>query len=269
MTYKTLAVEPKTNLPLVADEVQQVINLLGAKVLRGEQANIHGLLEILSGDFDILWFATHGDDKGVYLNDGILNVSEITALVRSTGASLVVLNTCSSRSVALSIYDELKIPLVATIKAVPDRSAFITGTLFARKLAAGLPFREAYEAAKPGQNSTYTFIPEEQTTYYPYEGGLKLMPPAPERRYDNDLATLLETVRRLEILVRGDSTYAVEGLVPTVKSLEDRVEKLIDDFHIIKSNQILNRRLLLTMSSLCVILFITLVLLVVQSGLLR
>src|SRR6476660_3229032 len=155
---RTLVVAPITNLPYSGNEVQQVVNTLGAQMLR-EQADIHGLLEILKQDFDIVWFSTHGDEKGVYLNDGILNTSEITALVRSTRAKLVVLNTCSSRAVALSIYDELRIPLVCTLRPVPDRTAFIFGTLFARKIALGTQPHQAFLNARPGQDLTYVYLP--------------------------------------------------------------------------------------------------------------
>lgn len=247
--YKTLMVAPPSELSMAANEVQQVVNTLGAKLLQGDDADIHGILNMVATPFDIVWFAAHGDEKGVYLKDGVLTTSEITTLVRSAGASLVVLNTCSSRNVALGIYDELKIPLVCTVTEIPDRTAFITGTIFARRIAEGMGFREAYEDAKPGQNSRYTFLPEE---------GYVMPPPydPPPRKVEHDLNSLVALVRRLEILVSGSTDYNVKGLVPTVNELARKVEELLIDFSVMKNNQMFNRKVLLFLVSLSVLLLI-------------
>lgn len=252
--YKTLIVAPETNLPMAKDEVQQVINLLGSKVLTGSDANIRGLLNILSEPFDIVWFATHGDEKGIYLNDGVVNASELTSLIRSVGASFVVLNTCSSRSVALALHDELRLPLVCTLREVPDRTAFILGTLLARQLARGLSFREAYEIAKPGQNSTYAFLPEEGKIVNE------------RKRVEHDLESIIALVKRLEIIVSGSSDYNVEGLIPTVKELSRKVELLSQDFVIMRQNQLLNRRLLWAVIITCIILIVSVGILALWNG---
>lgn len=253
--YKTLIIAPPNDLLMVDNEVQQVVNILGAKVLQGDDADIHGFLQMVSQQFDIIWFAAHGDEKGVYLKDGILNTSEITTLARSAGASLVVLNTCSSRNVALGIYDELKIPLVCTITDIPDRTAFITGTIFARKIAEGMGFREAYEDAKPGQNRRYTFLPEENVVMSPNER---------PHRVEHDLNSLVALVRRLEILVSGSHEYDVEGLVPTVKALSIKVDKLIADFTVMRANQLFNRMVLISLAVLSTLLLIATSILVYQ-----
>lgn len=227
MNYKTLVVAPQTNLPMVSNEVQEVVNTLGAKMLR-EQATIHGLLEILKENFDIIWFSTHGDEKGVYLNDGILSTSEITALVRSAGAKLVVLNTCSSREIASTIYDELRIPFIATIRQLPDRTAYIFGTLLARKIALGIPFSQAFKSARPGQDKNYVFFPEQEITFE--------MPSNPYGE-SNDLTNLTRSVQRLEILVSGSRDYNVKGLIPTVENLDKRLEGVSDTVEELRSEQ--------------------------------
>lgn len=251
--YRTLVVAPKTDLLFVDDEVQQVINLMEGKVLQGSQANIHGLLHILDEPFDILWFATHGDEKGVYLSDGILSTSEITTLARSAGVQLVVLNTCSSRAIALGIYDELRIRLVCTLKKVPDRAAFITATVFARKIKQGLSFRQAFEAAKPGQNTTYLFLPEKETS----------MPPVDKKRVvEDDMSSLVVLVNRLyEIVITGNADYGTEGLIPIVKKLSEQVDQVVDDLDIMRQNQEFNRRILLIETIVLIFLFISTLLL--------
>lgn len=253
---KVLVVAPSTDLLLVDDEVQQVVNALRAKVLQGSQANVHGLLAMLDESFDVVWFATHGDEFGVYLSDGILSPAEITAMVRSAGVSLVVLNTCSSRPVALTIHDELRISLVCTVRAVPDRTAFVTGTIFAKKLQQGFSYREAYEMAKPGQNSTYVFLPESETME------------RPQQKTDDSLESVVALVRRLEILVSGNSDYNVEGLVPTVRVLSRKIDSLIIEVSVMRANQALNRRLLMGVTFICIVLLVAMSILVLQRGIL-
>lgn len=182
----------------------QVVNLLGAKLLQGTQATLHGLLNILREPFEIIWFATHGNENGIYLSDGVLNTSEITTMVRSAGAKLTVLNTCSSRPVALTIHDELGMDFVCTVRPVPDRTAFITGSIFAQKIADGLDFYSAYEAAKPGQNSTYTYLGAKDI-YMPPTGGIRYGAQGlPGQMPDAEtLARIVRTVEDISIVVFG------------------------------------------------------------------
>lgn len=223
MPYRTLIVAPKSDLSLVEDEVMQVNNLLGGTLLTGYQSTVHGFLTMARQEFDIVWFATHGDDKGVYLNDGILETSELTAFVRSMNAQLTVFNTCSSKGVALALHDELQTEFICTLKAVPDRMAFITGVLFAQKLADGLDFFEAYEEAKPGQNSTYTYIgekgrfmpPREPNRYTPANSSQSPQMPDPQT-----LLNFIDSVKDLNLIVKGQS-----GLLPPIREMINEIQK--------------------------------------------
>lgn len=246
--YRVLVVAPKTELPLAPDEVMQVVNTLGAKILQGHEATIHGFLNIIREPFDIVWFATHGDENGVYLSDGILHTSEITTMVRACGASLCVLNTCASRSVALTIFDELQIPLVCTLKKIPDRTAFITGTLLARHIANGLSFREAYEIAKPGRNSTYTYLPEEENF---------MPPPHPRGRFDlpedaDVTARLEQLVKELDMMVFGSKRPYVLGLIESNEKIVGQMAAMREELQQLKDNQKTNRMILI---ALCIIVF--------------
>jgi hypothetical protein len=258
MAYRVLVVAPETDLVMVSAEVMNVVNALGAKILQHPESNVYGLLNMINEPFDILWFATHGDENGIYLSEGeLLSTSELTTVVRAAGARLTVLNTCSSRPVALTIHDELQTEFVCTIKPVPDRTAFITGTIFARKLAQGLGFFEAYQQAKPGQNSTYAYI-----------GDREQVMPTNERssRTDDELGMIKDSVRRLEALVSGNPQWNVYGLVPEVRDLRSKVEQLIAEVGISRNNQIFNRRLLIFLSIICSGLLVTVVILLTQRG---
>jgi hypothetical protein len=257
--YRTLVVAPTSDLALVGDEVMQVVNTLGAKLLQGARANIHGLLDILQQGWDLVWFATHGDETGIHLSDGILSASEITSLIRSAGVSLTVFNTCSSYEVAHTIHRELKTAFVATVKKVPDRTAYITGALFAQKLAEGLDFEAAYEAAKPGQNSTYTYLPAK---------GI-VMPPPYERRNAGDadpLVRLNEIVEQLDAIVNGSVRFHIPGLVKSNELLGQKIDLLTVEVATLKANQKLNRRLLITLSIICFLLLVAVVSLAYMVG---
>lgn len=262
--YNVLMVAPQLldkrmdPLVLAKDEVDQVVTLLRPSLLSGSQCTIQGLLNIFASDFDIVWFATHGDENGIYLNDGLVTSSELTALMRSAGVRLVVLNTCSSRPVALAIYDELQINLICTVKKLPDRTAFVTATIFARMLTRGYSFREAYEKAKPGKNSTYTFLPPEDEEM-------------PERRtafLPDDPTDLANAVRRLQIVVQGDKDYNVEGLAPQVKKASEILNGLVHEVTRLKESSLFNRRLLWFNFSISLMLLIAVVVLVFQRGIL-
>lgn len=263
--YNVLMVAPqlldKTMDPLVLakDEIDQVVTMLRPSLLSGSQCTIQGLLNAFASDFDIVWFATHGNEDGIYLNDGLVGSSELTALMRSAGVRLVVLNTCVSRGVALAIYDELQIELVCTIKKLPDRVAFVTATLFARMLTRGFSFREAYEKAKPGKNSTYTFLPPEEED----------MPPQP-RTYvvPDDPSDLVEAVRRLQIVVQGDPGYNVKGLVPQVDQLTSVLNGLVVEVSKLKESSVFNRRLLWFNFGMSIMMLISLFILLFQRGVL-
>lgn len=255
--YKTLVISPDMNLPYAADEVMAVVNALDAELLQGKRANVYGLVDMLDQGWDIVWISSHGNEDGVQLNDGIVKTSELTTLIRSTGAMLTVLNTCSSYQVARAIYAEVGMAFICTIKDVPDREAFFTGTIFARQLAKGLSFRQAYEAAKPGQNSTYEFL-----------GDRPLTPPSERpHRVEDELLIIKDSLRRVEAIVSGNPQWNVVGLVPEVRELRHKVEQLIADVMTMRANQLFNRRILIFLSVIIAALLATVTIMITQGGL--
>lgn len=114
------------------------------------------LLHALNGhEWDILWFATHGSEVGIELSDGHVSISDLTAVVRASGAWLIVLNTCSSRLVGLELHYELGASVITTQAEINDATAYQTGALLARALVEGKGVVEAFEASKPGQGRNY------------------------------------------------------------------------------------------------------------------
>ena len=154
-----LLVAPQTSLPYAADEVAAVASALKAVPLLGH-VTVRSVTTLISTrQWDVIWFATHGDRDGVLLSDGAkLSTSQITQATRNSGAGLLVLNSCDSVATANQVHEELGIDVVCTIVEVPDVEAFTTAAYFAQRLSEGKSVAEAYALAKPGQNRTYLLL---------------------------------------------------------------------------------------------------------------
>lgn len=221
--------------------------MLGAKLLQGPQANIHGLLAALREGVDIVWLVTHANEQGWYLADGIVNASEMTPLLRSSEAILTVMNTCSSYQVAHAIHDEIGTNFICTVRDVPDRQAFITGSIFAQKLAAGMDFYSAYKAAKPGQNSTYTFLGARGNLMPPNEGDRHLRPASHPGQLDVEtIREFKEGVAQLQKIVFGNDKEFPRrpGLVESYEDLKEEVHAIKLDITEMKKVQLTNRKYL-------------------------
>lgn len=150
-----LLVAPDCGLQGALNEVRAVALALHPVPLNGTVTR-KDLLDALGGHvWDIIWFATHGDQNGIMLSDGAVSIADLTAIARNSGAYLVVLNSCSSRYVGMEIYYELGVDVITTEAAADDMSAYQTGAFLARNLASGLSVVDAYERSKPGQNALY------------------------------------------------------------------------------------------------------------------
>lgn len=150
-----LLVAPDVGLQGAMNEVRAVALALHPVPLNGHVTR-KDLLDALAGHvWDVIWFATHGDQNGIMLSDGPVSIADLTAIARNSGAHLVVLNSCSSRYVGMEIHYELGVDVITTEAAADDMSAYQTGAFLARNLASGLSVVDAYERSKPGQNALY------------------------------------------------------------------------------------------------------------------
>lgn len=218
---RTLTVSPKTDLLMVEAEVAAVVNHLHASILTG-QVTSENLLSKLEEQWDIVWFATHGDENGIYLSDGPISSDVLVPFMRTANASLIVLNTCSSINVAQDIYNELSIDLVCAIRPIPDRQAFFTAKQFAFNLSRGLSPYDAYVRAKPGRNRDYVFLGR----------GNSLMPLSAidEREYQR----MSQELGRLVRLIDGEERDQEPGLLRVVKETAEDVQRLKTDFSFVR-----------------------------------
>lgn len=156
---KTLLIAPRSNLEHADSEVQNVANALSPQLLIGT-VTVHDVLGALShGAYDCVWFACHGNEDGIELSDGVLSASHLTQMLRRNTPKVIVLNTCSSLRTAMMLHDTLRAAVVATVIDVEDLTAYLTGSLFSRNLAAnGGDVVQAYEQSLPGNNREFVLL---------------------------------------------------------------------------------------------------------------
>jgi len=150
MSTPTVAlIAPDTDAEAVGREVRAVTAALPTSPLVGT-VTVLDVIHLLQRKWDVVWLATHGTLDGVQLSDGLLTTAMLIQLVRSSGARLVVLNTCESETAALHISTQTQASVIATIGPVGDSAALITGSLLATNLAAGMSPGDAFDRSRPG-----------------------------------------------------------------------------------------------------------------------
>ena len=158
---RVLLIAPFTDLPGAANEAY-AIERSGLDVVRlPPDVRQRDILQVLSTDrFDALWFASHGSANGIQLAGGeMLSIDAMAPLVRSAGATGVVLNTCDSQEIGERIHDVTGVDCICTVAGSGDPIASQTGTLLAVQLADCGDFRLAFERSRPS-GVLYRYIPE-------------------------------------------------------------------------------------------------------------
>jgi hypothetical protein len=162
MQQDTLLIAPDnagTLLPNMGTEIREIVLSLNALPLTGHVTSADVLRTIAEGRNVLrrVFFATHGDENGILLSDGVaLSTSELTMDLRNVAnLELVVLNTCASETIALNLHADLHTNVIATITAVPDTLAWRTTAWLARNLAKGMSIAAAFESSRPGQDRIY------------------------------------------------------------------------------------------------------------------
>lgn len=159
------------DLPNVAAETAAIRQNHEVVALLGPVRDADIARAVQNGPYDIIWFATHGNEGGVLLSDGLLSIDGVGQYARH--AALCVLNTCSSENVAISIISGGDTDMICTIGDVRDTDAQRFGILLSGELTRYDDFHDAYLRARP-----------EGGKYRYYRAG----PGAPIRRYhDNDV----------------------------------------------------------------------------------
>jgi CHAT domain len=145
-----LVVAPEhPDLPEVLAEVAAIAQQHDVVALTGVVRDRDIAAAVQEGPYDVIWFASHGDEQGVLLSDGVLDIAGVGQYVRASGADLCVLNTCDSETVALAMIAGSDAHLICTISEVEDGDAQRFGLLLARALAEQSDYKAAYEQVAP------------------------------------------------------------------------------------------------------------------------
>lgn len=160
MSKDVLLITPDVALKYAPNEVQAVINSgLRVHLLQG-QVTLEQIIQTISRQkWSVIWIASHGAANGIQLSDGVLDVTLLTAYIRTAQAELVYLNTCESHGLAVALQRETQASLICTIGPIDDLAAYSTGALFAANLVKTRGnYRQAYELSTPGQNQVYLYL---------------------------------------------------------------------------------------------------------------
>lgn len=187
MQQEILMVAPEhPDLPSVASELAAVSNQHHTVRVTGMVRDIDVANAVQEGPYGILWFATHGTDKGIILSTELLSAQAVGQYVRASGAKLCILNTCDSEQVALSLIATGGADMICTIGPIDDHDAARMAILLAGELTRHSDPYEAYLRVRPeGGNYRY------------YRAG----PAAPRGRWsdqDDRLDDLIKTVYHLD-----------------------------------------------------------------------
>jgi hypothetical protein len=201
MAYANVAlIAPGLGLENVEAEVRAVSTALHPVSLRNG-VSVRDVTDLLTRQsWDIVWFACHGGRDGVMLSgEQMLDTSTLIQLVRNSGAQLVVFNTCESEPVGLFVHYSADVSVISTIAAVGDQTAYVTGALLARNLAAGLDIRTAYARSKPGEVALAQVY----------------------RLFDRDYSPSDQTAQLLELM-----TLVMQPIQRQLDALDDRLDRM-------------------------------------------
>lgn len=151
------------NLAGVAHEIYTLERTPGLHVERlAPDVRRRELILALRGrEYDVLWFATHGDETGLQISDtDVLPAEDLVGLVRGAGLFGLVLNSCSSLNLAEMVHDATGVDVVCTVADTPDLAAWQVAALFAQHLGKLGDFREAFNLARRGGPALFRYVPE-------------------------------------------------------------------------------------------------------------
>lgn len=143
-----LVVAPKqSNLEYVSHEIVEAVNELRAfLVITDDPAVVAS--EILKRNYEIIWFACHGDEGGIILSDtGYLSLGSLVPLLRDRGIRLIGLNSCNSERLAIALNKITGATIIYTESEAPDLTSFIVAKRFFFELKAGASYELAFRSA--------------------------------------------------------------------------------------------------------------------------
>lgn len=131
---------------------------LQAKFLQGAVSRSDVIRELRSGRYDVLMAMTHGYAQGIQLAPGAWLEPQHLASLARFGVSLVVLLACDSNVAGQAVMSNAQVDTICHVAALDSEDAYLIGSLLVQGLADGLTNREAYERARPGNDTEFLFL---------------------------------------------------------------------------------------------------------------
>jgi len=157
---------PKLNVLIVAPEHPDLSHVIAEVAAYKRNHNVVALegvvrdLDIANaveeGPYDVIVFASHGNEQGIALSSDMLSLEAAQQYVRRSGATLAVLNTCDSESVGYQLLGE-ECDVIFSIGPVQDVDAVRFGVLMASALLRCDDYREAFYQSV-GRGTKYRFL---------------------------------------------------------------------------------------------------------------
>lgn len=160
-----LIVGPSVGLEYTGNEAAAIIDLMRkATPLIGRVTRKDFFEAVLGENYDLVWFITHTNQDGIHLSDGVLDIDHLAQFLQRSKPA-VILNTCESERIAVSIHNITNKPVVFTISNIEDEEAAEFGILMATALGRDrLTLTQAYELSIPPYNSKYFMVGKSSET---------------------------------------------------------------------------------------------------------
>ena len=220
-------VMPDTDLKYVSDELESVVNILGAQLLSGSVGLKQLIDKIRTYRPQLIIISSHGSMEGILLSDGYINADLLKPILSTTPVELVYLNTCDSYAIADQIFNELPTAFACSLREVEDRLAYVTMATFAHHLSAGKSYVDAWLLSRKGGSGNFAFWPSASTVT-----GSTPMPKITNensgttRNGMGQIDNLHEEVSRLSYLIFGNEEWQIPGLLPTTAKLQARCNQV-------------------------------------------
>lgn len=205
----TLLIAPDSDLIQIHQETRYIQEALSAQIINGRVTPIV-VADAISNriarrqTIDLLFFIGHGDQTGLQLTDGYLSIPDLCRYIKSANIRYLVLNTCESEYIALTIHHETNATVICTVTKIDDTQAYATSRLLAEAIANGYSIEDAYERARPSGAGLTTYRifsvkqpkiqDQDQNTKIIYELFLRLEKQMSSFR--DEILKEIETIRR-------------------------------------------------------------------------
>lgn len=163
---RVLAIAPdRAHLSEASQELNKISSLHDIEIVSGKSVTVAAVRNALrfAPKWDILWFIAdsgwnHEENVGYMDLDGGATANDITSIVRASGCSLVILNSCQSVAIATLIAEQTNSDVISTLVDVNDKVASVFGMEMARLIADGASYFDAYRASRPSSNQSYVYL---------------------------------------------------------------------------------------------------------------